>query len=163
MFAVWLIPEKKDKEYLGKIIKNLSQKYNSPKFLPHITIYGLVNLEPSILEVFIKSSVKNLKSFKIKNTGVGYSDQIWKSIFINIESNDDLNLINNRLTKNLNFYSSYQFDPHISLIYKQMPIPEKRKIIDDLKIKKEFAVDKITVQKYSENINEWKIVKEFSF
>ena len=44
-----------------------------------------------------------------------------------------------------------------------MPVIEKRKIIDNLKIKKEFTIDKIAIQKYSDNVNEWKIVKEFSF
>ena len=49
MFAIWLLPNEKDTIYLEKIINNLSLKYDSPKFLPHITIHGLVNLKYSII------------------------------------------------------------------------------------------------------------------
>jgi len=162
MFTVWLLLQKKDSKFISMIIKKLSQKYNSPEFLPHITIYGSVDSRQAIEEA-VKISIEDLKPFKVRTIGIDYSNDVWKTIFINIELNHELNLINKKISRNLNPYSAYQFVPHISLIYKKIPVIEKRKIIDNIKIKKKFTIDKIAIQKYSDNVNEWKIVKEFSF
>jgi len=163
MFAVWLLPQKNDMNYLGKIINDLCGEYDSPTFLPHITIYGLMNLELSKITEAVKNSIENLKPFKIKNMRIQHSEEFWKTLFIQIESNPECTIINQKLSEKFSIFSSYQFSPHISLLYKKMTKQQKIKIANTLKIKKEFTIDKIVIQKYSKNINEWMLVDEFAF
>lgn len=158
MYAVWLLPEERDAEYLNRIIKNLSRLYGAPEFSSHVTVYGLVNAELELVEDAVKSSTINLKPFTVRKSGIGYSGDIWKSLFINIELTPELRLVNGRLTQNLVHYHEYEFFPHISLIYKKIDEYEKRKIIDRMKIKKEFIIDKIGILKFSENIQDWEII-----
>ncbi len=159
MFAIWLLPIKEDVEYLKKIIKNLSQKYNSPEFLPHITIYGLVNIKMELLNKVINYSITNLKPFKVRKMSLGHSDNLWKTLFIKIKPNKALLLINRRLTNRLSRYADYNFTPHISLIYKNMSAGERIKIINTIKMKDEFTLDKIAILEFSEDVSEWSILK----
>ena len=45
MYAIWFTFQKDDENLLQDIINKLSKKYNSDSFKPHITVYGLVNIE----------------------------------------------------------------------------------------------------------------------
>lgn len=161
MFAIWLLPDTNDTEYLSRIITNLSHKFNSPTFLPHITIYGLVDAHLSVVEDAVTNAISNLNSFTVKKSGINYLDDIWKTIFINIFPNQELESINEKLAQKLGQYANYEFLPHISLMYKKLAESEKVKIIDDLDIKNEFAMDRVAIQQYSENVNEWKIIRYF--
>ncbi len=163
MFAVWLLPDMEDTKYLSGIIKNLSQRYDAPEFLPHITVYGLVDPSLEVLEECVRNSISDSKPFIVKKAGIDYSDDIWKTIFVNIEPNSNLNTINEELASKLGQYTKYEFVPHISLIYKKIEDVEKKEIIDSLKIKNEFIIDGIAIQKFSENVYEWKIIRTYSF
>ena len=72
-----------------------------------------------------------------------------------------LHTINKNLTNNLSKFGQYTFKPHVSLIYKKMSHEEKQKIVDAVNIKNNFEIDRICIQKFSENIENWKIVKEY--
>lgn len=163
MFAIWLLPTKNDTKYLSSIITNLSRKFNSPTFLPHITIYGLVDAPLSIIEDAITTAISNLSSFTVKKSEINYSDNIWKTIFINIVPNQELKSINEKLAQKLDQYTNYEFLPHISLMYKKIARSEKVKVIDNLHIKNEFLMDRIAIQQYSDNVHEWKNVRYFKF
>ena len=161
MYAIWLLFEKNDNKYLSKIIKNLSEKYDAPQFLPHITTYGIVDAELTTIEKAVRGSINNLKPFVVNKLGEGYSDYFWETLFIEIKPNYELNLINTRLSDRLSRYTNYEFLPHISLVYKKMSSSEKKKIISNMNIKNEFTIASIAIQQFSENVGEWKIVKDF--
>lgn len=161
MYAIWLLPNKEDTQFLKTIINNLSQEFNSSKFLPHITVYGLVDTDLTIVEDAVKNSIDEIEPFIVKKSGIGYSDDIWKTLFINIASNTELHLINSKLGNVLDKYVQYEFSPHISLIYKKMKKTEKTKILKSLRIKNEFVINKIAIQKFSKKIHEWKIVRVY--
>lgn len=161
MFAIWLLPNHKDTEYLQKIINKLSLKFNSPKFLPHITIYGLLSLDLNKIEKVIKNSIYEIKPFVVNKKEIEESDNIWKSLFINIEKNNKLFLINNKLSEGFIEINKKEFSPHISLLYAKLTKLQKLEIIKNLKIKNEIEINRIAILKFSKNINKWKIVKVF--
>jgi len=163
LYAIWLIPEKKDKNYLSKIVNQLSQQYNSPKFIPHITVYGLVKINLEIIQNAIFKSIKEISPFTVKTDGLGCSDSIWKSLYINLRKNSNLTLINSKLSYSLSQFSDFSFDPHISLIYKKFPVAEKQKLINSIKIKNEIKIYSIGILKFYKNVNSWEIIKSFIF
>ena len=58
MFAVWYLFDKDDEDYLFEIITNLAKNYNAHSFIPHITAYGLLNIDLKTL------MMKSLRPFK---------------------------------------------------------------------------------------------------
>ena len=161
MFAVWFVFEKEDIKYLSQTIKELSTQYNSSVFVPHITAYGLVDANLEIIDKIVSDSIKGEKSFIVEKNSISYSDDFWKTLFIEIYPNDQLEKINKRLTESLNSFSKYEFKPHVSLIYKKMNLDEKEKLANTLHIKKSFKITGICIQQFYEDIEKWQIVREY--
>ena len=162
MYAIWLLPENKDASYLSKIINDLSKKYHAPTFFPHITIYGIVDVSLYKVNQSIKKSIEGIKTIIVKTKKVDFSDDFWKTVFIEIKNNNEMNLIHKRLSQQLMTFNDYNFSPHISLIYKKLVKSEKLNIIKNLKIKNEFVIEKIAILNHSQNIEEWKIENCFA-
>lgn len=161
MHAIWLTFPKSDREYLKNIIDGISEKYHAPKFEPHITVYGLIETEINQIDKIAKV-ILNQNSFLVKKSEILQSEELWKTVFIELKSNKQMELVHKNFKKYFDKVSKYEFKPHISLIYKILPIEEKMKIINNLDIKNEFQVSKLAIQKFSLDIKKWKIIKEYN-
>jgi len=160
-YAIWLTFSKSDEKYLSDIINELCIEHLSPFFTPHITVYGLVHIELGKIERIIQE-ISETPSFSVKKQEILQSEDFWKTVFIQVHRNKSLDKIHNALKKNLGKYTNYEFNPHISLIYKKTDVLEKDRIIKKLKIKSEFCVSGMAVQEFNDDIPKWKIVKSYS-
>ena len=140
----------------------LAEKYQAPKFEPHITVYGLVDSEMSLIESIAKEITLNHNSFLVEKSEILQSEELWKTVYVELKMNDQLELIHKNLRKHFEKIVKYEFNPHISLVYKILPREEKIKIINELDIKNEFMVNKLVVQKFFPDVEKWKIVKEYN-
>lgn len=156
MYSIWAEPVEKDAKYLRRIIDRLVKKYGSPSFSPHITVYGKIRTGAAA-----KSAIKNcqeMRKFAVKATDLGFSDDLWKTVFINAEKNRKLLSVHNAIKKSIPPDQKYEFHPHISLIYKRLDDSEKKAIIGDLELKRTFTFDKITVIASSNDVAKWKVL-----
>lgn len=161
MYAIWLLFNKDDNESIGKIIDQLAKKYNAPKFLPHITIYGLVDEKLPMIKKIVKESIDGISPVLVNTSKLDHSDNIWKTVFIKLQQSSKLLQINYILSKQLSKYAPYIFEPHVSLIYKNLDRTIREKIVSEIQVNKEFTIDKIGLLEYSPNVQEWKIVDSF--
>ncbi len=166
-FSVWFVPGKKDKEYLDKIIKDLANKYDSPIFIPHLTLFvdvkaGEENLKSTVDEIFA-----NVKPFKIKKKGLNQSENFYKTAFIEFENNDYFKDLFNALSEKIEQRDFSTFKPHLSLIYKTLPEKERINIINSLDIKNEFTIGNVYINRNDPNdypnVNGWKIIYKKTF
>ena len=162
MHAIWFTFSKSDREYLKNTIDEISEKYHAPKFEPHITVYGLIDTEINKIDKIAKEVILNQNSFLVKKSEILQSEELWKTVFIELKSNEQMDLIHKNFKKHFDKISKYEFKPHISLIYKILSMEEKIKIINNLDVKNEFQVNKLAIQKFSPDIKKWKIVKEYN-
>tara|TARA_B110001454_G_C12693413_1_gene423249 strand:- start:1060 stop:1554 length:495 start_codon:yes stop_codon:yes gene_type:complete len=162
LFVIWLTFEKNDEDYLEKIISNLSKKYNSNLFQPHITIWGLTNVELDKISKICKNISIEIKSFNVEFLNILYSDNFWKTLFLNLKTNKNMTKIYKNLENEFEKNGNHIFEPHISLIYKNMQEKDKKEIIENIKIKDQFKISNISILKYSDKIENWKIVKKIS-
>jgi len=161
MYAIWFVLEKNDTEYFANIINELSAKYNAQPFKPHITAYGLVDVNLEELDKIVANSIKGEKQFVIEKSNVSYSEVFWKTLFVEFQPNIQLERINKKLTEPLESYSEYEFIPHVSLIYKKMNESEQKKLANSIEIKEKFQVTAMWIQQFHEDIDKWKIVRKY--
>jgi 2'-5' RNA ligase len=150
-YSIWLVPSAVDSKCLNKIIQNLAKKYNAPKFSAHITVFsGVRNFGKA------KSAALSLRhsAIRAQKTGIGHSDYLWKTLFLKIKKSRALSELYTDLQASLD--TKYDFEPHISLVYKKLDQSTKRKIISDLKTKKSFRFDKLVIIRSSKSVHKWK-------
>lgn len=145
LFAIWTVPQDKDKEYLQKIVDDLSQKYNAPKFIPHLTFLGDTIIELNDLKNAIDKTFLDVKPFTAKTIKVSQSEVFFKTLFVEFEKDNFFTNLFNNLKLNLPQQTDYVFKPHISLLYKEMPEEERIKLTKEIKIKDEIIIDKIII------------------
>jgi 2'-5' RNA ligase len=162
MHAIWLTFSNRDHDYLKKIIDKISEKYYAPKFEPHVTVYGLINSKIDHIDLVLREISLNCGSCKVKKTKILQSEELWKTVFIELEMNKQMKTIHENLKKYFGNIAKYEFKPHISLIYKTLSQEEKNKIINELELKNEFIIDKLVIQKFFPDIEKWQIVKKYN-
>jgi 2'-5' RNA ligase len=161
MHAIWLTFSKNDMDYLKKIIDKIAKRYQAPKFEPHVTVYGLVNSKISQINSIAREVSLNCNSCVVKKSKILQSDELWKTVYIELETDKQLKIIHENLKKYFEKIVKYEFKPHISLIYKILPLEEKIKIINELDIKNEFTINKLVIQKFFPDVEKWKIIKKY--
>lgn len=154
MYSIWIEPASRDAKYLLDIIDRLGKKYNAPKFCPHITVYSKIRSSSAAMSAI--RNCKNMKKFAVRAADLQFSDDLWKTVFINAENNQKMRQIHGTIKKAVPSNPKYEFHPHISLIYKKLDASEKQVIVDSLKIKQKFVFDKITVIQSSNDVEKWK-------
>lgn len=157
MYSIWLTFVNKDRKYLSQIIHELSERHQSPKFIPHITMYsGVEKITDADINKLHQLEVR-MKHIKVKMDSIKHSSYLWKTIYIQIFQNDFLVKIQTEIDNNFCHLqcNSYNFDPHISLIYKSIPSDIRQTVADKLVIKSEYHCDRLKIVKTGTNVDNW--------
>ena len=160
MISIWLIPAPEDAQYIQVIIDNLSTNYQAPVFSPHCTLYSPIDLPKAELKKILERSAKNMKPFYVKKTMISYTEDIWKTIFIELLRSSELEQLQQTVIRQFHVEHPYEFSPHISLLYKEIPDNKKENIIRNLQLKNSFKMDKIAAVRTGPNVDNWETVVE---
>ncbi|MEA1881827.1 MAG: hypothetical protein U9N31_05440 [Candidatus Marinimicrobia bacterium] len=154
-YSFWLLPGKEDKAYLSKTIQSLGKEYNAPVFDPHCTLFSPVSDFESAKTII---NQLNFKPFEVTMSGLHQSEIIWKTVFIELEINPYLILLNYLFQQA--FDMDYNFQPHISLIYKEMNMETKMIIIEKLIVKNSYRMSRIAIVDTTGPVEGWESVYE---
>ena len=163
MVSIWLIPAFEDVQYLQAIINNLAATYQAPVFSPHCTLYSPTDLPAARVKKILERSVKNMKSFYVKNIMISHTEDLWKTIFIELLRSSELEQLQQEVINQFQVEQPYKFSPHISLLYKEMPDKKKEDVIRNLQVKNSFKMDKIAAAQTGPNVDNWETVVEIPF
>ena len=163
LISIWLIPALEDAQYLQAIINNLSTNYQAPVFSPHCTLYSPIDLPKAELKKILERSAKNMKSFYVKKTMISHTEDIWKTIFIELLRSSELEQLQQAVISQFQVEQPYEFSPHISLLYKEIPEKKKEDIIRNLQVKNSFKINKIAAVRTGPNVDNWITVVEIPF
>ena len=163
MVSIWLIPAFEDVQYLQAIINNLAATYQAPVFSPHCTLYSPTDLPAARVKKILERSVKNMKSFYVKKATISHTENIWKTIFIELIKSPELEQLQQAVINQFPNGQHYEFLPHISLLYKEMSDKKKEAIIRNLQVKNSFKMDKIAAMRTGRNVDNWPTVVEIPF
>ncbi|MGB9665563.1 MAG: hypothetical protein ACPL25_11700 [Ignavibacteria bacterium] len=159
-YSIWLLFEKNIEDFFQSIIYQLSSQFNSPEFIPHITLISrLEGNESELLKKFEQFS--HLKSFKVETKKVSYSYEFYRSLFIEIDKSTELKNIFEFATKVFNIKIDFEnFHPHISLLYSFEKSEVKLKVIEKSlqDIPKEIKISKMGFFKTKGRPEDWELL-----
>ena len=144
--AFWLIPAEPARSELAEWIETLRIEQGAPGFLPHITLY--VQNPPSTLrdnslpEVLARAA-EGLHPFEVPVRGVGHSEQLFKTLYLEAVSTHPLQTLHDRLRDAFVQPSDYTLKPHLSLLYKELPHDVRAALAERIQPPASFACDRI--------------------
>lgn len=142
--SLWLVPQPEDAAYLQGIIDQLAEKYQAPRFNPHVTLAGRLQVSEQY-----QSSLSDLAAatpiLQMHNHGLDHSAALFRTVYIRTSLGDSLVALRNQVYKLWPENTVKPFMPHISLIYKELTSSERQLIIQALKLKEMFIFDTLAV------------------
>jgi Cyclic phosphodiesterase-like protein len=127
----WLIPTKPQRDFFSEAIRILSKQFNAPRFEPHLTIIVTpeIGLSPRKILKQIRTSPISLGV-----RGIGFSSKFTKTLFVRFTSNKSLAKLVVDLARETQSPAKSAHDPHVSLIYREMPTSTKKELASTIQL-----------------------------
>ena len=131
--AYWLIPTESARGFFGKVIADLAWKYDGPVFEPHLTVYVGSDQAEVGEEIFSRGAI-DCEPIQLKAIDVSYSDEFTKTLFVRFMSNAKLEQLSEIIRQASEAPWDYQLEPHLSLLYKKIPMLARRELTSSIKL-----------------------------
>lgn len=123
--AVFLTPAADDYRYAEGIIRELSGSLDAPLFEPHLTVCSGLCVDPGFLTERVAMATQALSPITLLVKGVGCTDAYFRSLFIEFMPDLRLATLRDQLSMSVERPDNGVFLPHLSLLYREMPLAEK--------------------------------------
>jgi putative hydrolase of the HAD superfamily len=90
-----------------------------------VTVYSGVFSDLDELKRVVAAAVEGMEPFPLSIRGIGWSEEFFKTLFIEFDESDALRGIHERIKTGLGEDSGYGLAPHLSLMYRDMPLRDK--------------------------------------
>jgi 2'-5' RNA ligase len=119
--------------FLQGLIEELARQYDAPVFEPHVTVHVGLN-HADAAEKALSKAVREWQPINLETLGIDHSDEFIKTLFVQFESNKELQHLNAPIRAVGQDPVRYQLNPHLSLLYKNIPAAARRALADSIKV-----------------------------
>jgi 2'-5' RNA ligase len=130
--AYWLIPAEPARSFFERTIVDLARRFDAPVFEPHVTIH--VGSDRDEADEVIAKAVSGCRFVQAKVLKVCQSSEFIKTLFVQMVMDRKLQQLNQLIRDAAQDSSDYQLNPHLSLLYKKMPVLVRRQLADSIKL-----------------------------
>lgn len=136
-FSVFLTPAAPDFAYTQKLIEEYCAKFDQPSFEPHVTVYTGDLTDPERLKMAVSHAAAEVSPYSLRVRGIGCSDEYFRTLFIELEENRLLREIFENIHSGFGGRGDYRLFPHLSLLYMDMPLRDKKALARRVKLDRE--------------------------
>ena len=133
ILAFWLSPTEPARSHFLNLIRNFAARFDAPLFEPHVTLYG-TDSEGEDPQKLLKRAVAGVKQCRLSIAGIGHSRNFTKTLFVQFNPDAEVAALSAKLCAASKAQTDYELNPHLSLIYKELPAAEKAAIAGRLTI-----------------------------
>ena len=121
----WLVPAKPERELFGDVIRILAKEMKGPRFESHVTILVAPQDRQSPKKILEKIKASPIH---LSVRGIGTSSGLRKTLFVRLGSSRSLERLVADLRRATKSRGKAAHDPHVSLVYKNLPASTRRKL-----------------------------------
>ncbi|MGZ4965638.1 MAG: 2'-5' RNA ligase family protein [Chthoniobacterales bacterium] len=130
--AFWLLPAASEQKFLAELIQDLALRFDAPVFAPHLTLHG-GGVDPTE-PLKALSRIRAQSSYQLEVAGLDFSERYTKTLFIRFALTGELAELRGALGEALHLSRDESYDPHLSLLYKEMPLSKKAGLASTIEI-----------------------------
>ena len=161
------MPKKEVYVKFATLIEDLSEKYGSKLFEPHVTVLGDIAGDEQDVIAKAHIAVTGHKPFEVNLTSAGYTNEFFRQLFVKAEKSEQLFKLHKDARKVYGMPSKDAYAPHLSLLYGEHPTATKEETIKEIgkDFGDTFMADAIYVVLSSKDvpIEEWNVVEGIPF
>lgn len=131
----WLSPAPGAHEFFSALINELAARYDAPRFEPHVTLGSGEFPQERAAEILRNLSIR--EPIELEVEGIEFSQKYTKTLFVQFRSTPQIEALAAELKTATG--SDYQLNPHLSLLYKEMPADEKREAARSISLPFDFV------------------------
>lgn len=126
--AFWLMPEQDERKRLETVIADLARACSTPRFAPHVTLYSCRrSADQAELALLARLAAATPPlTLTPKTTEVG--QPLAQALFWSIPSQPRLTALFQALHAGVAQPSDYRLQPHLSLLYSDLPSDRRREL-----------------------------------
>ena len=141
--------------------REVNNDLQGPEFDAHLTLTGPVNYELDSCKNLLEELCNRFAEFSISLDGIGFKDKFFQAFFLQVHFSKELEVLK-LATDQIFGLSPKEYFPHISLYYGSALQSQKEACSKILLPPTSVMIDKISLVKIHEDIDEWDIVQTFS-
>ena len=139
----WLSPAEPERELFGEIIRILAKQFNAPRFEPHLTVLATRQDRPPSKKVLQQLRASPIR---LRVRDVFHSARFAKTLFVRFKSSRALQELVADLARTNKLRTKSVRDPHLSLLYKEIPAATRKELSATIKLPlREIVFDSIKV------------------
>ncbi|SNB46723.1 2'-5' RNA ligase family protein [Geobacter sp. DSM 9736] len=145
-YSVFLAPAGDDLAYTEALVRAWCARFGMTPFEPHVTVYSVLLTDPEELKRAVTEAVRGVDPFSLHCRRVGAMEEYFKTLFIELDESVTLRKIHDGIKSRMGNDSGYRLFPHLSLLYRDMPLEEKRELARQVRLdREELLFDRIKV------------------
>lgn len=158
--SLWLMPAPSDEALLTGIVGELSGRFGTPLFAPHLTLQGDTETTPDTLERAIAAAAEAVEAFSEPVSVVEGSDAYFRSFYARFAVSPALA----KLKQGLDLEGFASFMPHVSLLYGPVEAAAKAAAIAEINARlagRPIRFDRIGIVTSGQDvpIADWRVVR----
>lgn len=127
MVAFWLMPAPVARDFFSARVRELAARFDAPVFDPHVTLFG-GSIDPDRAVSALRQVRSVRAAYTLEIESVDWSDKYTKTLFVQFKPSAELNALSEEIGAVAGCSERYQFNPHLSLIYKKLEAPEQAQL-----------------------------------
>jgi putative hydrolase of the HAD superfamily len=164
VIAYWLIPAEPARRFFQSLIEDLARRYNAPVFEPHVTIHVGAN-HVHAAEKALSKAAQECQPINLEALGIDHSHEFIKTLFVQFTPNTKLQQLNAIICNAAEDSSRYELNPHLSLLYKDMPVVARSQLarsisvpVSEVTFDSLKAIRCISPTQTSADVEAWRVV-----
>lgn len=167
-YSLWLTPSKGAAlEELQNTINDISKRYSTPAFPPHVTLIGRISGPELMMMDRTATIASRIRQLRVAFGTIDKTDEYFRSLFIRIRKTEEIDGAASVARKVFGEEHRAEYMPHMSLMYADMPVEKKESIAVEYGLQGlaerigSVAIDRISVYRTSADVGKWKWIRDF--
>jgi len=131
VIAYWLMPAEPARKFFQGLIEELARRFDAPVFEPHVTVHVGPN-HAGAAEKALAQSAHECEPINLEALGMDQSDEFIKTLFVQFKPDKKLQHLNAIIRSAAQDRVHYRLNPHLSLLYKNIPAMARRELSDSI-------------------------------
>jgi 2'-5' RNA ligase len=163
-YAVWLMPSGQLYDRLARVIFELSRKYGTPAFEPHVTLLAHIPGTEDTVASRCEQLANRIEPYVVRLTRLDRLNEYYRCLFVRVLETPAVVEANSEACQVFEVQKAQPYMPHLSLLYGDFSEVTKNEIVEGLRESwdLEFSVDRFHLIDGRGGPTDWRRVKEFA-